>query len=560
MGILGSLGSLNVLLSADTAQFSSAMDKAAYQAERDLRRISTTAKINGAIIATAVVAAGTAFAVSIKKVIDRADEMNKLSQSLGMTTEELSKLKYAAEISGVSLEELETAVARMSKEAVKNSSTLRMLGIAVEDSNGKFKSGYDMLTSFADAISRMPDGMAKTSIITEVLGRSAAKLAPLLNNGSDGLKKLGEEAKRLGIVIDSDTARASERFNDSMLRMSKAVEGALTSFTAGFIPTMADLSESIINSKNALADFSDVGAATAKVIVALAGFGAVLSTTFMTLADVLAAGVGEMNLLLHGKFKEFADLDKATKDDIQKRWDNLGQGLSKNWDIITDKATASSQKISESTTHQVHEITKETEDDFKRIENMSKGIGNAFGKAFDAAILEGAKFHDVMISLLQDVEAAIFKSLISQRLADAVSTGISSFFNLKKPSAHGNVFSEGNLIPYANGGLIPRRTLFPMANGAIGMAGESGAEAILPLFRTGRGDLGVKAGGGGGVEVNVFAPPGSNVKQNRQSSGDKEIINIMIDEAAAGAVGNPGSKTYKALRNTFGLKQALTTR
>ncbi len=98
-----------------------------------------------------------------------------------------------------------------------------------------------------------------------------------------------------------------------------------------------------------------------------------------------------------------------------------------------------------------------------------------------------------------------------------------------------------------------------MANGGVGLAGEAGTEAIMPLFRTGSGDLGVKSGGGG-VEVNVYAPEGSSVKTNSQKMGDIEQINIMIDEAVAGSVGRPGSKTYKALKNSFGLRQSLTTR
>ena len=99
-----------------------------------------------------------------------------------------------------------------------------------------------------------------------------------------------------------------------------------------------------------------------------------------------------------------------------------------------------------------------------------------------------------------------------------------------------------------------------MANGGVGLAGEAGTEAIMPLFRTGNGDLGVKSSGGGGVEVNIYAPEGSKVSQNSQKIGDKEQINIMIDEAVAGSVASPGSKTYKALKNSFGLRQSTTSR
>jgi phage-related minor tail protein len=127
-------------------------------------------------------------------------------------------------------------------------------------------------------------------------------------------------------------------------------------------------------------------------------------------------------------------------------------------------------------------------------------------------------------------------------------------------SSHGNIFSAGRIIPFAKGGFFTKPTIFPMANGGIGLAGEAGDEAIMPLFRTGSGDLGVKSSGRGNVEINIYAPEGSSVSQETQKVGDTEQINIMIDEAVASSVSNTGSKTHKALKTSFGLKQALNTR
>lgn len=107
---------------------------------------------------------------------------------------------------------------------------------------------------------------------------------------------------------------------------------------------------------------------------------------------------------------------------------------------------------------------------------------------------------------------------------------------------------------------LHRPSIFPMANGGVGLAGGAGSEAIMPLFRGSGGDLGVKTSGSRSVEVNVYAPPGSKVSQNQKSMGDRDQINILIDEAVAGSVKDSGSKTHRALKNSFGLRQSLTTR
>ncbi len=67
----------------------------------------------------------------------------------------------------------------------------------------------------------------------------------------------------------------------------------------------------------------------------------------------------------------------------------------------------------------------------------------------------------------------------------------------------GGVFNSGNIVKrYAIGGVVNRPTVFPMANG-MGLMGEAGPEAVLPLSRTSTGDLGVKMDGSGGSPVNV---------------------------------------------------------
>jgi hypothetical protein len=70
-------------------------------------------------------------------------------------------------------------------------------------------------------------------------------------------------------------------------------------------------------------------------------------------------------------------------------------------------------------------------------------------------------------------------------------------------SAKGNVFSSGSMMRFANGGaftngLVNTPTMFPM-----GLMGEAGPEAIMPLQRDGSGRLGVKAAGGGAPTVIV---------------------------------------------------------
>lgn len=123
-----------------------------------------------------------------------------------------------------------------------------------------------------------------------------------------------------------------------------------------------------------------------------------------------------------------------------------------------------------------------------------KTAGEAFANVLDRL---ATKLIDKSIESLL---SAVFGR--SSGSSGIIQTIISSIFG----SAEGNVLSAGRLVPFARGGVVDAPTLFPMANG-IGLMGEAGAEAIMPLARGSDGKLGVRASGGGGVNVVINSSP-----------------------------------------------------
>lgn len=118
------------------------------------------------------------------------------------------------------------------------------------------------------------------------------------------------------------------------------------------------------------------------------------------------------------------------------------------------------------------------------------------------------------------------------------------------PSAKGNVFTWGDVVPFAKGAVIDKTAIFPMRRGGVGMMAEAGAEAIMPLQRDASGRLGVTASGGDGggrhgetkVEVNIFNESSSAKVQEKRSRGadGREVITAMIVDAFVGDVANNG--------------------
>lgn len=133
----------------------------------------------------------------------------------------------------------------------------------------------------------------------------------------------------------------------------------------------------------------------------------------------------------------------------------------------------------------------------------SRRMGNALSSAFSDIILKGKDVGDVLTDLAMKLADLALDQIFSEGIG---SSGFDSLWKNLIPSAKGNVFSNGTLQPFANGGVVSSPTLFPLQNGT-GLAGESGAEAILPLARGKDGRLGVRTQGSSGhVTMNITTP------------------------------------------------------
>ena len=157
----------------------------------------------------------------------------------------------------------------------------------------------------------------------------------------------------------------------------------------------------------------------------------------------------------------------------------------------------------------------------------------------DLMVTGKATFGELARSILQDIQRMILKAILFQTifsplknflgLADGgvVSEGATGEVTMASFNAKGNVFAKNKIVPYAYGGIVNKPTLFPMANG-MGLMGEAGPEAIMPLKRAANGKLGVQSSGGmGNIVVNVDASGTAAQSDNARA----EMLGNMLGSA-----------------------------
>ncbi len=141
---------------------------------------------------------------------------------------------------------------------------------------------------------------------------------------------------------------------------------------------------------------------------------------------------------------------------------------------------------------------------------LSRSLGSSLKTAFDDLIFDGAKLSDVLGNIGRSVANSAYNSAVTpvaNAVGGVIGNGLQSLFASILPFANGAAFSAGRVTPFANGGVVTQPTGFAM-RGGVGLMGEAGPEAIMPLARGSDGKLGVRGGGGRSVHVtmNVSTP------------------------------------------------------
>ncbi len=212
--------------------------------------------ISGAFVASvkaaaaAIAAVAAAIGTAISKAYDfatsagtMADDILTLSAQTGVSTQKLQEWEYAANFMDTPVETITKSMAKMVKnmgDAAGGSKSAQekfaALGLSIYDSSGKLKDSETLFGEAIDALGGIANETERDAIAMDLFGKSAQDLNPLIQTGSEGLKALGEEAHKMGVVFSDESVAAMGKFDDSVQTMKATATGLANTIGATVMP------------------------------------------------------------------------------------------------------------------------------------------------------------------------------------------------------------------------------------------------------------------------------------------------------------------------------------
>ena len=178
------------------------------------------------------------------------DEVAKMAKRTGASVETLSELRFVASQTGTEFATLENAFRKMQRSIYDAGRGLSTQTDALEDLGLKFKdldglSPEDQFKLLADRISLVEDPTRKAAIAMSLFGRTGTNLLPMFASGAKGIEILQAEARRLGLTMSSEDAKAAEDFTDALDKLWKVVKMGVFHVGAALAPVLQQVAETI---------------------------------------------------------------------------------------------------------------------------------------------------------------------------------------------------------------------------------------------------------------------------------------------------------------------------
>lgn len=219
-------------ISLDTSGYTKSLDTAKKAA-------GTVAKVGVAgfkAVGTAAVDAGVKLVKETANVASYGDNIDKMSQKMGISAKAYQEWDAVMQHSGTSMATLKSSMRILSNAAESGSAAFQELGISQAEVASLSKE--DLFAKTIEGLQNMEEGTKRTYLANKLLGRGAVELGALLNTSAEDTKKMKDRVNELGGVMTNEAVKAAAAYQDQLQDMQTAIQGVKRNLLSGMMPAI----------------------------------------------------------------------------------------------------------------------------------------------------------------------------------------------------------------------------------------------------------------------------------------------------------------------------------
>ena len=294
-------------------------------------------------VGLAATGAAVGLALFTKKSFDYIDTLGKTASRTGIATDTLQAFQLAAIESGTTIEQTQKGLEKFARSigdagrGLKTQADIfRDLGVEIKNQDGSLRTYEEILFDVAEGLGELGSEAERATALANLFGRAGIQFSEIFRDGSDGLQTFIDRANDLGIILDKDTIKGVEKFNDTVSVIKLQIGAFANNITSAFVPALQLIAEKIgdtitVNQK-AAGGFQTLGQSIAvsileairTAIIAIDSFIDNTKQRFMEFASTkigktifgdIADESTKINAKIQESTKYLEDLQKALKRD-----------------------------------------------------------------------------------------------------------------------------------------------------------------------------------------------------------------------------------------------------
>ena len=194
--------------------------------------------VTGAAIAT-----GKAFIDSANDVAAYGDQVDKMSQKMGISAQSYQEWDFIMQHAGASIDSLKGSMKTLATSAETGSDAFEKLGISQEQIASM--SQEDLFAATIAGLQNVTDDTERTYLASQLLGKGATELGALFNMSSEETEALRQQVHDLGGVMSDDAVKSAAAYQDAMQNMNTALDGVKRSMMSEFLPGITSVMDGL---------------------------------------------------------------------------------------------------------------------------------------------------------------------------------------------------------------------------------------------------------------------------------------------------------------------------